>query len=97
MGPDRPRGAPRRGPRHRRAGPDRAGIGGGAAPGVPRPPGRQGPEDRLDWRTEIVLRSRPEALVEAVEILIARPDAVRSILLHPGYTDPATVGGFLDK
>ena len=54
-------------------------------------------EDRLDWRTAIVLRNRPEALAEAVEILIARPDAVRSALLRAGYTDPAAVGGFLDR
>jgi hypothetical protein len=47
--------------------------------------------------SERLLKARPEALVEAVEILIARPDAVRSILLHPGYIDPDTVGGFLDK
>jgi len=54
-------------------------------------------EDRLDWLTEILLRARPGALVEAAQILIDRPDAVRSILLHPAYTDPASVGGFLDQ
>jgi 4-amino-4-deoxy-L-arabinose transferase-like glycosyltransferase len=54
-------------------------------------------EDRLDWRTMYVLRNRPEALVEAVEILIALPDAVRAVLLRGGYTDEATIGGFLDR
>lgn len=45
---------------------------------------------------EVLLRARPRALLEAVEILIRRPDAVRSILLREPYTDPETVGGFLD-
>ncbi len=44
-----------------------------------------------------LIRNRPEAVAEAVEILIARPDAVRAVLLHPGYTDEATIGGFLDR
>ena len=54
-------------------------------------------EDRLDWRTSYVLRTDPRTLVEAVEILIKRPDAVRSVLLRAGYTDEATIGGFLDR
>ena len=54
-------------------------------------------EDRLDWRTMYVLRNRPEALVEAVEILIARPEAVRAVLLRGGYTDEGSIGGFLDQ
>ena len=48
-------------------------------------------------RVGIVLRNRPEALVEAVEILIARPDSVRAVLLRGGYTDEASIGGFLDE
>ena len=55
------------------------------------------PKDRLEWRTGVLLRNRPEALVEAVEILIARPDAVRSVLLRSGYTDVDSIGGFLDQ
>ena len=47
--------------------------------------------------SERLLRGRPEALVEAVEILIRRPDAVRTVLTRFGYTDPATIGGFLDR
>ena len=60
---------------------------------------RVGPlrEDRLDWRTSYVLRSDPRALVEAVEILIRRPEAVRAVLLRPGYTDERSIGGFLDR
>ena len=55
------------------------------------------PKDRLDWRTGILLGNRPEALVEAVNILINRPDAVRSVLLHPGFIDPQSIGGHLDQ
>jgi 4-amino-4-deoxy-L-arabinose transferase-like glycosyltransferase len=55
------------------------------------------PEDRLDWRTMYVLRNRPEALPEAVEILIKHRDAVRSVLLRGGYTDEGSIGGFLDR
>ena len=53
-------------------------------------------DDRLDWRTTILLRNRPAALVEATEILVTRPDAVEAVLLHPAYTEPSTVGGYLD-
>ena len=60
-------------------------------PLVPRPDGLA----RLAVRQ--LLRNRPEALAEAVEILIARPDAVRSVLLRPAYTDEASIGGFLDR
>jgi len=45
----------------------------------------------------ILLEDRPRAVVEAVEILIARPEAIRAVLLKPGYTDPATIGGDLDR
>jgi len=45
----------------------------------------------------ILLENRPQAVIEAVEILIARPEAVRAVLLKPGYTDPATIGGYLDR
>ncbi|WZO95900.1 glycosyltransferase family 39 protein [Isosphaeraceae bacterium EP7] len=43
-----------------------------------------------------LLNSRPEVLVEAVEILIARPDAVRAVLRRPTYSDPSDFGGNLD-
>ena len=55
--------------------------------------------DPTAWRTWVdqLLRNRPEGLVEAVEILIRRPDAVRSVLLRAGYTDEVSIGGFLDR
>ncbi len=46
---------------------------------------------------EQLLRFRPQALVEAVEILIARPEAVRTVLLRSPYTDPESIGGYLDR
>jgi 4-amino-4-deoxy-L-arabinose transferase-like glycosyltransferase len=45
----------------------------------------------------VLLRQRPEAVPEAVEMLIRRPDAVRAVLTRYGYTDPATIGGYLDR
>jgi Dolichyl-phosphate-mannose-protein mannosyltransferase len=44
-----------------------------------------------------MLRFRPESLLDAVEILIKRPDAVRSVLEREAYTDPDTIGGTLDR
>ena len=44
-----------------------------------------------------LLHNRPQALVEAAEILTAHPEAVRKVLLHPGYTDSSTIGGYLDR
>lgn len=43
------------------------------------------------------LHARPVALIEAVEILMARPDAVRTVLTRLPYTDPEDIGGYLDK
>jgi Dolichyl-phosphate-mannose-protein mannosyltransferase len=54
-------------------------------------------KDRLEWRTGILLRNRPEALAEAVDILISRPDAVKAVLLHPGFSEPRIIGGYLDQ
>jgi Dolichyl-phosphate-mannose-protein mannosyltransferase len=55
--------------------------------------------DQRPWRKWVgqLLNNRPEALSEAVEILIKRPEAVRSVLLRAGYTDEASIGGFLDR
>lgn len=46
---------------------------------------------------EQLLNVRPEALHEAVSILVDHPDAVAAVLTRYGYTDPATIGGFLDR
>ncbi len=58
------------------------------------------PATQAKWRkywAAPLLQNRPEAIAEAVDILIARPDAVESVLLHPGYRDPFEVGGWLDQ
>jgi hypothetical protein len=44
-----------------------------------------------------LLQARPEALVEAVEVLLAHRDAVVQVMTRYGYTDPATIGGYLDR
>ncbi|WP_435020558.1 glycosyltransferase family 39 protein [Tundrisphaera sp. TA3] len=55
--------------------------------------------DPAGWRpqAQTLLRIDPEALLDAIQILHARPDAVRSVLLRPGYTDPSSLGGPLDR
>ncbi len=47
--------------------------------------------------TARLLAGGPAGLIEAVEILIAHPDAVRTVLTRCPYTDPATIGGYLDR
>ena len=44
-----------------------------------------------------LLRRRPEALAEAVAILIRRPEEVRKVLTRAGFTDPRWIGGPLDQ
>jgi 4-amino-4-deoxy-L-arabinose transferase-like glycosyltransferase len=44
-----------------------------------------------------LLRKDPHALVDAVEIIARRPDAVRRVLTHAAFTDPGTIGGYLDR
>jgi hypothetical protein len=44
-----------------------------------------------------LLKGRPEALLEAIEMLIAHPDAIRTVLTRYPYTDPETIGGYLDR
>jgi len=50
-------------------------------------------QDLLDQ----LLAARPEALVEAVQILVARRDAVIRVMTRYGYTDSAWIGGYLDR
>jgi hypothetical protein len=44
-----------------------------------------------------LLRVRPEAFVEAVQILNAHPDELVHVMNRYGYTDPPTIGGYLDR
>jgi hypothetical protein len=55
-----------------------------------------GPKVRHDL-AEQLLAARPQALVEAVEILNAHREEVETIMTRYGYTDPKSVGGYLDR
>ncbi len=44
-----------------------------------------------------LMRARPEALVEAIQMLNARSGDVERVLLRYGYTDPGSIGGYLDR
>jgi hypothetical protein len=46
---------------------------------------------------EQVLEARPQALVEAVEILSAHRDEIVKVMSRQGYTDPESIGGYLDR
>ena len=85
---------------------------GGARPSPPAIQTPTTPRSSGSWRSSAVstirhdpaagsrnglLEGRPQALVEAVEILIRRPEAVRAVLTRFGYTDPDSIGGYLDR
>ena len=40
------------------------------------------------YYTEELLHARPEALVEAIQMLNAHPDEIARVLLRYGYTEP---------
>lgn len=46
----------------------------------------------------VLIQARPDALLEAVEVLIRRPDDVRRVLTRYGYSSPeeGAIGGYLD-
>jgi hypothetical protein len=55
---------------------------------------------RYDRRTPFasdLLKRRPDALLDAIEILCRRADAVRRVMTRYGYTDPDSIGGYLDR
>ena len=49
------------------------------------------------YLTDHLLNSRPYALVEAVQILNSHSDEVVKVLTRGGYTDPQSIGGYLDR
>ncbi len=55
------------------------------------------PKERPGMYAELLLRVRPEALIEAIEMVIRRPDAVRQVASRYAYTDPDSIGGPLDQ
>jgi hypothetical protein len=55
------------------------------------------PNGLRHYYVEELLHARPEALVEGIKILNARPDDVVHVLSRYGYTDPKSIGGYLDR
>ncbi len=54
--------------------------------------------DRMGFPASgFLLEIRPEALVEAVDLIIRRPDDLRAILLSARYLEPEEIGGYLDQ
>ena len=49
------------------------------------------------YLTEQLLSRRPQALVEAVQILNSHRDEVVKVMTRYGYTDPQSIGGYLDR
>jgi hypothetical protein len=47
--------------------------------------------------TDQLLNARPEALVEAVEMLNSHRDEIVTVMTRYGYTDPLAMGGYLDR
>jgi dolichyl-phosphate-mannose-protein mannosyltransferase len=55
------------------------------------------PKGPRHYRAEVLLDARPEALVEAIQMLNAHRDEIARVLLRYGYTDPDTIGGYIDR
>ena len=56
----------------------------------------KGPQLRHNL-TDQLLDARPEALVEAIQILNSHRDEVVKVMTRYGYTDPRWIGGYLDR
>ena len=59
-------------------------------------PNPNGPQVR-HYLTEQLLNARPEALVEAIQMLNAHRDEIVKVMTRYGYTDPQSIGGYLDR
>ncbi|MFI5456717.1 MAG: glycosyltransferase family 39 protein [Isosphaerales bacterium] len=55
------------------------------------------PNGLRHYFTEKLLQLRPEALVEAIELLNTHRDEIVRVMSRYGYTDPRTIGGYLDR
>ncbi len=56
----------------------------------------RGPRIR-HYLTEQLLSRRPQALIEAIQILNSHRDEVVKVMTRSGYTDPESIGGYLDR
>ena len=50
-----------------------------------------------NYFTRKLLHLRPEALVEAIQMLNTHRDEIVRVMTRYGYTDPPTIGGYLDR
>jgi hypothetical protein len=55
------------------------------------------PKGPRHYLLEQLLNRRPQALVEAIQILNAHRDEVVKVMTRYGYTDPQSIGGYLDR
>ena len=55
------------------------------------------PKGVKHYLTEQLLNRRPQALVEAIQILNAHRDEVVKVMTRYGYTSPQSIGGYLDR
>ena len=47
--------------------------------------------------TDLLLAARPEALIEAVQMLNSHRDEIVDVVTRYGYIDPHRIGGYLDR
>ncbi len=55
------------------------------------------PDGVKHYLTEQLLTRRPQALVEAIQILNTHRDEVVTVMTRYGYTSPQSIGGYLDR
>jgi Dolichyl-phosphate-mannose-protein mannosyltransferase len=55
------------------------------------------PKGARHYLTEHLLKLRPQALVEAIQILNTHRDGVVKVMTRYGYTDSRSIGGYLDR
>ncbi len=55
------------------------------------------PNGLRHFYTKELIHARPQALVEAIQMLIAHREEIERVLLRYGYSDPSAQGGYLDR
>jgi 4-amino-4-deoxy-L-arabinose transferase-like glycosyltransferase len=53
-------------------------------------------DEKLPFSSDL-LKKHPNEFLDAIQILCARPDEVRRVLQRYSYTDPDSIGGYLDS
>jgi 4-amino-4-deoxy-L-arabinose transferase-like glycosyltransferase len=57
----------------------------------------ENPKGPRHYLYNLLLEIRPEALVEGVEMLLSNRDRIATVMTHPGYVDPQSLGGYIDE